>query len=185
MVKALLNGFGDLGNDSPFAPMFPSTDTSVPQRKQDLAKAKQLLAAAGHPNGFSDHAHTEKYQEIPELAQVIAGGRDQDRRQLQAQGRDPDQLLRQGDVRQLRLARCDRQPRRLRRPRRPERVPRGAADLGRTVERRALQEQDVRHPGQAVRRRPSTSRPRSRSRARSRTCCSRRRRSCSRTSSTP
>ena len=33
-------------------PKFPSTDTSVPQRAQDIAKAKQLLAAAGHGKGF-------------------------------------------------------------------------------------------------------------------------------------
>jgi len=72
MVKALLDGFGDLGNDSPFAPKFPSTDTTVPQRTQDIAKAKQLLAAAGHPNGFSTTLTTEEYQEIPALAQVIA-----------------------------------------------------------------------------------------------------------------
>ncbi len=51
--------------------MFPSTDTSVPQRTQDIAKAKQLLAAAGHPNGFSTSLVTEIYQEIPALAQVM------------------------------------------------------------------------------------------------------------------
>lgn len=72
MVKALLAGDGDLGNDSPFAPKFPSTDTSVPQRAQDLSKAKQLLSAAGHPNGFSTQLATEQYEEIPQLAQVIA-----------------------------------------------------------------------------------------------------------------
>jgi peptide/nickel transport system substrate-binding protein len=72
MVQALLSGDGDLGNDSPFAPKFTSTDTSVPQRTQDLTKAKQLLAAAGHPNGFSATLTTEEYQEIPALAQVIA-----------------------------------------------------------------------------------------------------------------
>jgi peptide/nickel transport system substrate-binding protein len=72
MVQALLAGDGNLGNDSPFAPKFPSTDTSVPQRTQDLAKAKQLLAAAGHPNGFSTELATEQYQEIPQLATVIA-----------------------------------------------------------------------------------------------------------------
>ena len=49
MVSALLAGKGLLGNDSAFSPFYPSTDTSVPQRKQDIAKAKQLLAAAGHP----------------------------------------------------------------------------------------------------------------------------------------
>ena len=71
MVKALLAGYGQVGNDSPFAPVFKSTDTSVPQRTQDLAKAKQLLAAAGHPHGFSATLYTEQYEEIPALAQVI------------------------------------------------------------------------------------------------------------------
>ncbi len=71
MVAALLAGKGQLGNDSAFAPVFPSTDTSVPQRMQDIAKAKQLLAAAGHPNGFSTSLVTEIYQEIPALAQVM------------------------------------------------------------------------------------------------------------------
>ncbi|HEX4011099.1 MAG TPA: ABC transporter substrate-binding protein [Solirubrobacteraceae bacterium] len=72
MVVALLNGDGDVGNDSPFAPKFPSTNTSIPQRTQDIAKAKQLLAAAGHANGFSTTLTTEQYEEIPQLAQVIA-----------------------------------------------------------------------------------------------------------------
>jgi peptide/nickel transport system substrate-binding protein len=71
MVQALLNGAGVVGNDSPFSPKFPSTDTSVPQRTQDIAKAKQLLAAAGHPTGFSTSLTTEQYEEIPALAQVI------------------------------------------------------------------------------------------------------------------
>jgi peptide/nickel transport system substrate-binding protein len=71
MVAALLAGKGLLGNDSPFSPVFPSADTSIPQRAQDIAKAKQLLAAAGHPNGFSTQLFTEIYQEIPQLAQVM------------------------------------------------------------------------------------------------------------------
>jgi peptide/nickel transport system substrate-binding protein len=71
MVQALLDGDGEVGNDSPFAPKFPSTNTTVPQRVQDIAKAKQLLAAAGHAKGFSTTLTTEQYEEIPELAQVI------------------------------------------------------------------------------------------------------------------
>jgi peptide/nickel transport system substrate-binding protein len=70
MVSALLQGLGQVGNDSPFAPKFPSTDTSVPQRAQDLAKAKQLLSAAGHSH-ISTTLYTEQYEEIPALAQVI------------------------------------------------------------------------------------------------------------------
>jgi peptide/nickel transport system substrate-binding protein len=72
IVQALFKGFADVGNDSPFAPVFPSTNTSVPQRVQDVAKAKSLLAAAGHPSGFSTQLITENFLEIPEYAQIIA-----------------------------------------------------------------------------------------------------------------
>ncbi len=71
MVAALLAGKGILGNDSAFSPVFPSTDTSVPQRTQNISMAKQLLSAAGHPNGFSTSLVTEIYEEIPQLAQVM------------------------------------------------------------------------------------------------------------------
>ncbi len=43
----------------------------MPQRAQDIAKAKQLMAAAGHPNGFATKLYTEQLLEIPQLAQVI------------------------------------------------------------------------------------------------------------------
>jgi peptide/nickel transport system substrate-binding protein len=71
MVSALLNGLGSVANDYPFGPRFPSTDTTVAQRAQSISQAKQLLAAAGHPNGFSAPLATEVYEEIPQLAQVI------------------------------------------------------------------------------------------------------------------
>jgi peptide/nickel transport system substrate-binding protein len=72
IAQALFKGYSDLGNDSPFAPVFPSTDTSVPQRAQDIAKAKSLLAAAGHPNGFTTQLVTENVLEIPQYAQIVA-----------------------------------------------------------------------------------------------------------------
>jgi peptide/nickel transport system substrate-binding protein len=72
IVKALFKGFADVGNDSPFAPVFPSTNTSVPQRTKDIAKAKSLLAAAGHGSGFSTQLVTENFVEIPQYAQIIA-----------------------------------------------------------------------------------------------------------------
>ena len=67
MVQALLQGDGQVGNDSPFAPKFASTNTSVPQRVQDLAKAKALLTAAGHPDGFSTTLTAGEQEEIPQL----------------------------------------------------------------------------------------------------------------------
>ena len=71
IVKALFNGLADVGNDSPFAPVFPSTNTSIPQRAQDIAKAKSLLSAAGHPNGFSATLTGEVFQEIQNYAQIV------------------------------------------------------------------------------------------------------------------
>ncbi len=71
LIKGLFRDRSDIGNDSPFAPVFPSTDKSVGQRSRDIAQAKQLLADAGFPNGFSVKLTTEKYLEIPEYAQVI------------------------------------------------------------------------------------------------------------------
>jgi peptide/nickel transport system substrate-binding protein len=53
IIDALFQGYADIGNDSPFAPVFASTDTSVAQRVRDIAQAKALLAAAGHPSGFT------------------------------------------------------------------------------------------------------------------------------------
>jgi len=72
LVKALIGGYGSVGNDSPFTPIFPSTDTSVPQRVQNIAKAKQLLSAAGHPSGFRTQMFAEINKEVPLLAQAIA-----------------------------------------------------------------------------------------------------------------
>jgi peptide/nickel transport system substrate-binding protein len=71
MVRGLFHGRAELGNDSPFAPVFASTDTTIAQRKLDLAKAKQLLAQAGHANGFDVTLTTEKFMEIPDLAVVV------------------------------------------------------------------------------------------------------------------
>ncbi|AZO31705.1 MULTISPECIES: ABC transporter substrate-binding protein [Mesorhizobium] len=71
LAAGLMKGRSALGNDSPFAAVYPSTDTSVPQRKQDIAQAKQLMEAAGAGKGFKMTLTTERYLEIPEYAQLI------------------------------------------------------------------------------------------------------------------
>jgi peptide/nickel transport system substrate-binding protein len=77
IVSALFKGLSDVGNDSPFAPVFPSTNTSIAQRVQSIAQAKSLLAAAGHPNGFSTTLTTENVYEIPQFAEIVqASARD-------------------------------------------------------------------------------------------------------------
>jgi peptide/nickel transport system substrate-binding protein len=71
LVDGLFKGKAVLGNDSPFAPVFKYTDTSVAQREQDVAKAKQLLSDAGKANGFTVQLDTWDGFEIPDLAQLI------------------------------------------------------------------------------------------------------------------
>jgi peptide/nickel transport system substrate-binding protein len=71
LVDGLCRSMGVIGNDSPFAPLFPSTDRTVPQRVQDIAKARQLLAAAGVAKGFDVTLTTERYTDIPEYAQLV------------------------------------------------------------------------------------------------------------------
>ena len=71
IVAALFKGYAQVGNDSPFAPIFKSTDPSIAQRTQNLTKAKQLLAQAGVPRGFSTPLLTETTQEIPHFAEIV------------------------------------------------------------------------------------------------------------------
>jgi len=71
LVTGLFNGKAKVGNDSPFAPAFPSTDSSVAQRTQNVDQAKALLAAAGKSGGFTVTLATWKGFEIPLLAQAI------------------------------------------------------------------------------------------------------------------
>ena len=71
LVDGLFRGFAVIGNDSPFASAFPSTDPGVPQREQDIRKAKELLEAAGAGKGFSVTLTTERYIEIPDYAVLI------------------------------------------------------------------------------------------------------------------
>jgi peptide/nickel transport system substrate-binding protein len=71
LVHGMFRGRSALGNDSPFAPIFPATDPTVPQRGEDLVLARKLLAEAGVPNGFKARLSAERFQEIPDYAVVI------------------------------------------------------------------------------------------------------------------
>jgi peptide/nickel transport system substrate-binding protein len=70
LVDGLWEGRAEIGNDSPFAPLYPSTDPDVPQREQDLEQARQLLADAGQEN-FTVQLDTWDGFEIPDLAQLV------------------------------------------------------------------------------------------------------------------
>ncbi|MDR2986938.1 MAG: ABC transporter substrate-binding protein [Nocardiopsaceae bacterium] len=73
LVKGLLGGHGELGNDHGFPPVLKTTPTAseLPQRVQDLTKAKHLLAAAGHSSGLNVTLTTENYLEIPSYVTIV------------------------------------------------------------------------------------------------------------------
>ncbi len=72
IVTALFKGHADLGNDSPFAKVYPSTNPTIAQRAKNIAKAKSLLAAAGHGSGFSTQLIGNNTLEIPQYGQIVA-----------------------------------------------------------------------------------------------------------------
>lgn len=74
IIDGLFEGFADLGNDSPFAPVYAATNTSVPQRTKDLEQAKQLLADAGLANGFQTQLNSINVGEVPHFAQLVQSG---------------------------------------------------------------------------------------------------------------
>jgi peptide/nickel transport system substrate-binding protein len=69
-VKTLLDKYGQVGNDTPFAPIYPST-VRIPQRHKNIKLAKELLAAAGHPHGFSAQITVGNYGAGVQYAQII------------------------------------------------------------------------------------------------------------------
>jgi peptide/nickel transport system substrate-binding protein len=73
IIKTLFNGNADLGNDSPFAPVYPSTvgPPGVAQRHKDLQKANELIAAAGLKKGWKVPLVTYQTAELPSLAQIV------------------------------------------------------------------------------------------------------------------
>jgi peptide/nickel transport system substrate-binding protein len=74
IIEGLFQGKADPGNDNWFAPVFGSTDPSVPQREKDIATAKQLLADAGMADGFTVKMNTQRVFEIPDLGVLIQNG---------------------------------------------------------------------------------------------------------------
>ncbi|HLB75573.1 MAG TPA: ABC transporter substrate-binding protein, partial [Candidatus Dormibacteraeota bacterium] len=90
LVTGLLKGKGDIGNDSPFAPVFPFTDTSVAQRAVDVTKAKQLMSDAGKSSGFSTTLYTWNSYEIPDLAALVKSAAQQINIKVDLQVLDPD-----------------------------------------------------------------------------------------------
>jgi peptide/nickel transport system substrate-binding protein len=71
LVRSLFANTGEVGNDSPMWPGYSFTDKSVPQRKQNLARARALLRAAGVKSGTKLTLTTYRSQEMPDYAQRV------------------------------------------------------------------------------------------------------------------
>lgn len=71
IAQGLWGKFAEVGNDSPLWPGYAFTDRSVPQRKQDLAKARALLRAAGKEN-LKVTLSCYRAFEMPDYAQRVA-----------------------------------------------------------------------------------------------------------------
>ena len=71
LIDTLLKGRGDMANDHPIAPAYEFFDSSVPQRKRDVDKAKALLAETKALDGKKLTMSVPKLQEIPQLAELL------------------------------------------------------------------------------------------------------------------
>jgi peptide/nickel transport system substrate-binding protein len=71
ITHGLWGQYGQIGNDSPMWPGYPYTSHSVPQRHQDIAKAKALLRAAGAENLKLTLSCYRSF-EMPDYAQRVA-----------------------------------------------------------------------------------------------------------------
>jgi len=69
LIAGLLRGAAQIGNDTPFWKRYPSS-SAVPQRRRNIAAAKQLLSAAGARN-LSFTITTHRLQELPDYAAAI------------------------------------------------------------------------------------------------------------------
>ena len=116
LVDGLWEGKADVGNDSPFAPLYPSTDPSVPQREQDIEQAKQLLADAGKGDGFEVELDTWDGFEIPDLAQLVKNNAQEIGVTINLEDHRRRHLLRRRRLRQVDVARLRHGHHRLRPP---------------------------------------------------------------------
>ena len=70
-IDGVLGGAAEVANDSVMDSFKSTVDTTVPQRKKDVAAAKALMVAAGVPNGFKVDLNTWKRDDNDKFAQYV------------------------------------------------------------------------------------------------------------------
>jgi peptide/nickel transport system substrate-binding protein len=72
IYQLVIQGFGEMGRDSPIGPMYTQYYTDqYPLPQRDVNAAKDLLSQAGHPNGLNLDLYTPDTGNRPNLAVVL------------------------------------------------------------------------------------------------------------------
>lgn len=74
IVRGLLGGHAQVGNDHGFAPVFPLSRLAVqqvPQRSQNYPQARALMAQAGHGHGLDVTLTVPEYLELASFGQIV------------------------------------------------------------------------------------------------------------------
>jgi peptide/nickel transport system substrate-binding protein len=71
ILEGAFQGLGVTGRDTPIGPAFADFYLDVPEIKQDLAKAKRLLAEAGYASGLEVTLTTQQSSPVPAMATIL------------------------------------------------------------------------------------------------------------------
>ncbi len=149
LVTNLFDGKAQIGNDNVFCPLYPLAPKNIPQRAQDIAKAKSLLGISRLPQRPHHEPHGRGVRGGAAVRHAAAGHGQAGRHQPEAEPGDGHLLLRLGQS--AALARGAHGHHRLDLPRRALAVLPAGLHLERRVELVALQGPRVRRGRQGVR----------------------------------
>ena len=71
IVEGLFKGKAQVADDNVFFSLYPLAPKDIPPRNKDIAKAKELLSAAGYSGGVDMELTVEEYEEIPQFATLV------------------------------------------------------------------------------------------------------------------
>ena len=71
ILTGAFEGLGAVGRDTPIGPGFAAYYLDAPEPQRDVAKAKQLLADAGYPDGLQVTLTTQQNSPVPAMATIL------------------------------------------------------------------------------------------------------------------
>lgn len=70
ILQGAIGGLGVTGRDTPVSPGFKEFYLDVPELQRDVERAKQLLAEAGYPDGFTITMYAQELSPVPAIATI-------------------------------------------------------------------------------------------------------------------